>query len=185
MKILVIDIETTGFLNQGGKIVEVGIVSLDLENGQKEIVFNSVVHERPITREEVENSWIVQNGYISVEEIQMSEMLKNKLPEIQKVIDSYPSGATAFNKSFDFDFLKSRGVKFPKELPCPMILSTDICRLPNQYGYSSYKWPKVEEAWKHFFPEIEYVELHRGADDAFHEADIVYELYKLGVFKLN
>jgi len=185
MKILVLDIETTGFLNQGGKIVEVGIVSLDLSNGQKEIVFDSLCHERPITREHVESSWIVQNGYISSDEIRHSIQLSNILPKIQCLVDEYPLGGTAFNRSFDFDFLESRGVKFPKKLPCPMLLSTDICKLPNRNGYSSYKWPKVEEAWKHFFPEIEYVELHRGADDAFHEADIVYELYKLGVFKLD
>lgn len=182
MKILVLDIETTGFLNQGGKIVEVGIVSLDLSNGQKEMIFDSLCHERPITRKEVEDSWIVKNGYITIEEIQQSVWLPKILPEIQKIIDSYPNGATAFNRSFDFDFLKSRGVSFPKELPCPMLLSTDICKLPNQNGYSSYKWPKVEEAWKHFFPDIEYVELHRGADDAFHEADIVYALHKQGLF---
>lgn len=182
MKILVLDIETTGFLNQGGKIVEVGIVSLDLSNGEKEIVFDSLCHERPITRKEVEDSWIVQNGFITVEDIQNSDYLPFILPKIQQIINSYPNGATAFNRSFDFDFLKSRGISFPKELPCPMLLSTDICKLPNRNGFSSYKWPKVEEAWKHFYPDIEYVELHRGADDAFHEADIVYALHKQGLF---
>ncbi len=62
-----------------------------------------------------------------------------------------------------------------------MLVSTPICKCPNKNGRGGYKWPKVEEAYKHFFPESEYVELHRGADDAFHEADIVYELHKLGL----
>lgn len=183
MKILVIDIETTGFQNQNGKIVEVGIVSLDLENGNIEPVFSSVVHERPITKKEVEESWIVQNGYMTVEEIQNSPTLKSKLEEIQWIVDSYPDGATAFNRAFDFNFLNSRGVSFPKMLPCPMLLATDVCKIPSRNGYSDYKWPKVEEAWKCFFPDIEHKELHRGADDAFHEAKIVYHLYKIGVFK--
>ena len=43
-KILILDIETTGFLQQNGKIVEIGIVELDLENGQREIIFNEVCH---------------------------------------------------------------------------------------------------------------------------------------------
>jgi DNA polymerase-3 subunit epsilon len=43
----------------------------------------------------------------------------------------------------------------------------------------------VEEAFKFFFPESQYIEAHRGADDAKHEAMIVYELYKLGIFKIN
>ena len=61
-EILIIDIETTGFLQQGGKIVEIGIVSLHPKSGEKEILFDMVVHERPITREHVENSWIVKSG---------------------------------------------------------------------------------------------------------------------------
>ena len=62
-----------------------------------------------------------------------------------------------------------------------MKLSTDICKIPSSRGY---KWPKVQEAWEHFFGDTGYIETHRGADDAFHDADIVMELYKLGVFKV-
>ena len=65
-----------------------------------------------------------------------------------------------------------------------MILSTNICKLPNKNGYSGYKWPSVEEAFQYFFPYTGYIEKHRGADDAEHEAMIVYELYKMGVFTI-
>ena len=181
MKILIIDIETTGFLNQGGKIVEVGIVELNLSNGEKKILFDKVTHEKGITREEVEESWIVNNSDLTVEDVRTSKRLDRLLPEIQLIIDKYPFGATAFNRSFDFDFLESRGIRFPKKLPCPMILSTDVCKIPGNYG--KYKWPKVEEAYDYFFPNNDYIEKHRGADDAFHEADIVYELHKLGLYK--
>jgi DNA polymerase III epsilon subunit-like protein len=181
MKILVIDIETTGFINSGGKIVKVGIVSLDLTNGDREIVFSSLVHEIGITLEEVQKSWIVQNGYITMEEIRYSPNLSTKLAEIQAIISAHEHGATAFNRSFDFDFLESRGIKFPKKLPCPMLLSTPICKCPNANDRAVYKWPKVMEAYKFFFPESNYDELHRGADDAIHEAEIVYELHKRGL----
>ncbi|MDD2999465.1 MAG: hypothetical protein PHV05_10430 [Candidatus Riflebacteria bacterium] len=100
-------------------------------------------------------------------------------PAIQGILNSY--SATAFNKRFDFEFLKSRGLKV-KELDCPMLLAVNVCRLPGKLR--SYKWPTVEEAWKHFFPNEPYSEKHRGADDALHEAKIVYELYKMGVFKV-
>ena len=69
-KILILDIETTGFLKQGGKIVEVGIVSLDLDTGDKKILFDEVMHERPMTKQHVDSSWIVQNKYMTTEEIQ-------------------------------------------------------------------------------------------------------------------
>ena len=85
---------------------------------------------------------------------------------------------------FDFDFLKSRGFKFPKELPCPMKLSTNICKIPSK-NKKGYKWPKVQEAYDFFFPDNDYIEKHRGADDAFYEADIVFKLYKMSIFKID
>jgi DNA polymerase-3 subunit epsilon len=182
-KILIIDIETTGFLQAGGKIVEIGIVELDLSNGQKKIIYDQVCHEKGITREEVENSWIVKNSDLTLEAIRTSKPLHVLYPEIQQIIDSYSNGATAFNNAFDFGFMENRGFRFNKKLPCPMKLSTDICQLPSPRG--GFKWPKVEEAHLYFFGDVGYIELHRGADDAFHEADIVYELYKRGIFKFN
>lgn len=183
-KILVIDLETTGFLQQGGKIIEVGIVGLNLETGDKKILFNEICHERPITRKEVEDSWIVKNSSMTVEAIQKSKQLIHLKPTIQSLLDKYPAGATAFNNAFDFGFMEHRGFVFPKKLDCPMKLSTDICRIPNKNGYAGFKWPNFEEAHKHFFGETGYVEQHRGADDAFYEADLVYKLYQLGVFKI-
>lgn len=180
-RILIIDIETTGFLQKGGTIVEVGMIELDLETGKKEIVFDSVCHEEGITREQVESSWIVANSDLTVEDVRTSPKLKDLIPMIQTIVDQYPLGMTAFNRDFDEKFLTSRGIVFGELLPCPMLISTDICKLPSPRG-RGFKWPKVEEAYAFFFPERDYVEKHRGADDAMHEADIVYELYKRGSF---
>lgn len=182
-KILIIDIETTGFLQKGGKIVEIGIVELDLTDGKTQILFDEVCHETGITKKEVEDAWIIENSDMTVEEIRQSINLKKMQPEIQEIIDKYPTGATAFNNVFDFGFMKDRKFTFPKELPCPMKLSTNICKLPNSRG--GYKWPKVQEAYDFFFGKNDYVEKHRGADDAMHEAQIVYELYKRKIFKLD
>lgn len=181
-KILILDIETTGFLQMGGKIVEIGIVELDLSNGNRQIIFDSVCWETGLTEKEVDESWIVKNSDLTKEAIRNSKNLKILQPEIQEIINRYTPGATAFNNAFDFGFLESRGFTFPKKLPCPMKLSTDICKIQTPRGY---KWPKVEEAHKHFFGDVGYVEKHRGADDAFYEAEIVYELYKMGVFKID
>ena len=181
-KIIIIDIETTGFLNNGGKIVEIGIVELDLSNGNRKIIYDKVTHEKGITLLEVENSWIVNNSSLTVDDIRYSKKLDLLKSEIQQIINNYPAGATAYNRSFDFDFLEDRGFVFPNKLDCPMLLSTDIIKLPGKFG--SYKWPKVEEAYDFFFTDNNYIEKHRGADDAMHEAEIVYELYKLGFFKI-
>ncbi|KAB1228470.1 3'-5' exonuclease [Chryseobacterium viscerum] len=180
-KILIVDIETTGFLQQKGKIVEIGIVELDLANGEKKIIFDQVTHEKGITKEECENSWIIKNSNLTVEEIRTSKSLDKLKPEVQDIINSYRFGITAYNNAFDFGFMENRGFIFPKKLACPMKLSTGICQIPSARGF---KWPTVEEAYEFFFGKTTYIEAHRGADDAYHEADIVYELYKRGVFKL-
>lgn len=182
-KILVIDIETTGFLNDGGKIVELGAVELDLANGNRKIVYDKVVHERGITKEEVEGAWIIENSSLTVEEVRMSPSLDKVKIEFQNLVDLYKNGVAAYNVSFDTGFLKDRGFTFDKILPCPMKLSTPICKIPFKNGRGT-KYPKVEEAYKFFFPESEYIEEHRGADDAMHESEIIYELYKRGEFTI-
>jgi len=174
-RILVIDLETTGFLQTGGKIIEVGIVGLNLETGNKKILFSEICRERPIIRKEVEDSWIVKNSDITIEMIQKSKQLIHLKPTIQSILNKYPAGATAFNNAFDFGFMENRGFVFPKKLDCPMKLSTNICKLPSRNGKAGYKWPNFEEAHKFFFGETGYIEKHRGADDAFYEADLVFE----------
>ena len=46
MEILIIDIETTGFLQKGGKIVEVGISKLNLNEGKVEVIFDKRCFEK-------------------------------------------------------------------------------------------------------------------------------------------
>lgn len=182
-KILIIDIETTGFLGAKGKIVEVGMVELDLDSGDRKIVFDQVCHETGITKEEVENSWIVKNSSLTVEMVRRSKNLEKLRPIIQSIINAYSNGCTAFNNAFDFGFMEDRNFLFPRKLDCPMKLSTNICKIPSKNGRGN-KWPNVMEAHKHFFGEVGYIEQHRGADDAYYEAQIVKKLYDLGVFKI-
>lgn len=185
MKILVIDIETTGFFSHNpdkcGKIVEVGIVELNLKNGKIKTVFDKLI-DPEISSDKLINTWIVKNGYIDLKDIAGKGQYWNDVKgEIQEIIDSYEHGVTAYNRQFDVNFLKAYGIEFKKLLPCPMLVSTDICRIPGNYG--KFKWPKVEEAYSHFYPDDDYNELHRGADDAYHEAKIVYALHKKGYYR--
>lgn len=186
-KILIIDIETTGFHPKDCIILEVGLVELDLVTGKRKIIFDSTCHNKRnfLTRDYIEDSWVVKKGYMTVEEIRRSPDFETIKDEIQAIVNKYPNGATAYNRIFDMTFLEYYGITFPKLLPCPMLLSTNIVKAPHKNPrHGGYKWPSVEEAWRHFFPDIEYDEIHRGADDAYHEASIVYELYKLKKFKL-
>jgi len=181
--ILILDIETTHASPNHGKIVEIGIVELDLSNGEKQIIFDEMTHEDGITASEVQNCWIIANSDMTVKDVQMSTNLRKLRPRVQAIFDFYPGGCTAFNNKFDFGYTESRGFSYQKKLPCPMLIAKPIVKALNKNG--GIKNPNVNEAYQHFFPNTTYIEKHRGADDAFHEGDIVYELYKMGEFKLD
>jgi DNA polymerase III epsilon subunit-like protein len=180
MKILIIDIETTGFLPTG-KIVEVGLVELDLTTGGKRVLFDKVINPN-LPKDELDKAWIVTQGYMTSEEILNGILFEDVKDEIQDIVNQYPEGVTAYNRNFDCDFLDIYGISFPKLLKCPMKASTNICKIPFKNGKGGNKWPNVEEAYNFFFPNNDYTELHRGADDAYHEADIVLVLHRLGKF---
>lgn len=200
-KIAVIDIETTGFLQQGGSIVEVGIVEVDLSTGDVKIVFDSLCYEpriltakhrkylklhedgKPIPKGTM--GWIFCNSDITPKMVKSAPDIESLRPKIQDIIDYYETGITAFNKRFDIDFMKSRGFVIKKELNCPMLALAPIMNLPHPSGRGSGKWPNVEEAWRYLFPDVEYVEKHRGADDAKHEGMIVYEMYRRGLWNIS
>lgn len=177
-KIIVVDIETTGFLNDGGLILEIGIVELDLDTGYTKIIYNELVREDKFGQKH-ENSWIFENSDLTYKG--MSDAQPIDMKAIQTIFNKYR--ATAYNKKFDFDFLRSRGFII-NELYCPMLFATKVCKIPGYCG--SWKWPKVQEAWDFLFgKDTGYIEEHRGADDALHEANIVYELYKKHGFELG
>lgn len=184
-EIAVVDIETSGFQKQGGLIVEIGIVGLNLETGNITNEFDEIVKEDGFgeSHSKAPYGWVFQNSDLKYEEVLYADNLISMIPKIQTIFDKYSLGATAFNKQFDFGFLKSRGFKI-KELPCIMLSAAPIVDLPPNPGFSDAKWPKVEEAWEYFFPNTAYKEAHRALDDARHEALMAHELYKLGKFRI-
>ena len=182
MKIIaVIDIETTGLKPIDELILEIGIVKLDLETGDTKIIFDSYVRE-PTFRDKHKSSWIFENSDLKFEDVEKAPLLEEFKQELQEIFHKY--NVTAFNKSFDLGFLKARGFEFPDELPCIMQTSTNICRIPSRNRRRRYKWPSAQEAWDFFFPNSDYIEKHRAADDAIHEAKILYEIYRKGLYPI-
>lgn len=181
--ILVIDIEATDFTPKTGTMIELGIVSLNLQTGEITTLFDNVLHREGITRMEVERSWIIENSTLTVEMVQHSLELDNYFDEIQAIFDLFVNGVTAFNKEFDFRFTDDAGIIIDNRLDCPMVLSKPYVEALNKNG--AIKNPSVQEAYDYFFPDSGYIEEHRAGSDARHEAEIVYELHKLGNYFLK
>ena len=175
-KIAVIDIETTGLVPQNDIIIEIGIVELNPETGKTKVIFDSLVKE-PSFGFKHKESWIFDNSDLSYKDVVSAPLLESFRQELQDIFNTYR--ITAFNILFDLGFLKARNFNFPNELPCIMVTSTDICKIPQYNGRPGYKWPKAQEAWDYFFPNTDYIEKHSATDDAIHEARILFELIKL------
>jgi len=174
-KILVLDIETTGFSHDKDCVLEVGMVELDLTTGKVKSLLDLVFRERHLSARH-HNAWIFENNFMTLEEVREAPLFEEKKAAIQKMLNRYDYMA-AWNSDFDSKFLISRGFNLPEVLPCPMKSSASWFGIPNKWGKPN-KWASVDEAWKRLFGEdTGYEEIHRGADDAEHEAKIMYELY--------
>lgn len=87
------------------------------------------------------------------------------------------SRRVAHNRAFDDLVLRSayHRLRMPNPLNevdsfCTMEATTPICKLPGRYG--SYKWPKLEEAYRHFFSKD-----MEGAHDALVDVRACAEVY--------
>ncbi|MHA1458746.1 MAG: 3'-5' exonuclease [Promethearchaeota archaeon] len=179
-KIAIIDIETTDLKPDNGLIIEIGIVELDLITGATKILFDSFVKE-PEFGEEHKNAWIFNNSDLKFEDCVDAPSLNNVKKHIQEIFDHY--SLTAYNNSFDFGFMESRGFIIKKDIPDIMAVAKKACKIMHSRG--GYKNPKMQEAWDNLFPNTNYIEKHRAVDDAIHEAKILFEMYKRGEYKVE
>ena len=137
--------------------------------------------KEPEFGEEHKNAWIFNNSDLKFEEFESAPSLNNLKNQIQEIFDHY--SLTAYNTSFDFGFMESRGFVIKKDIPDIMAVAKKACKIMRAGG--GYKIPKMQEAWDNLFPNTNYIEKHRAVDDAIHEARILFEMYKRGEYKVE
>ncbi|MEA3285808.1 MAG: hypothetical protein U9Q77_00335 [Candidatus Marinimicrobia bacterium] len=95
---------------------------MNLETGIITNEYDAIVKENGFGKNHAKKpyGWIFQNSDLKYEDVLLANDLSVILPEVQTILDKYLLGATAFNKQFDFGFLKSRGLNI-RELPCIML----------------------------------------------------------------
>ena len=76
MKLLIIDIETTGFVPQGQSIVEIGIVLCDSDTRETIPVFNQIVRDDEFDYNKHKNAWIFQNSDLNIEKVMAARGVK-------------------------------------------------------------------------------------------------------------
>ena len=63
---------------------------------------------------------------------------------------------------------------------CTMMMAKDYCRLPPNFPGGDFKWPKLEEAYRHLF-EREMVNAHNSLADIRQSVEVYQELKRRGV----
>jgi DNA polymerase III epsilon subunit-like protein len=178
-KILILDIETTGFSHARDGIIELGICELCLETGTTTKLFDEIFQSVKLTSKH-HDAWIFTQGYMTLDEVRGKKDISFFAKIIQAIFDKYKGRITAWNRPFDVNFLKAENFDLGKDVSCPMRDSTNFFKIKGPRGN---KWPKAQEAWDLLFPNNPRTEIHRGYDDAQMEAMIIYELIKQGVYK--
>ena len=168
MKLLIIDIETTGFVPEGNSVVEIGIVLCDTDTREITTLFDNVVHDEEWDYNKHKNSWIFQNTDLTPEDVINSKHIEEYRDELQSIFDQYP--ITAYNKKFDLSFMNARGFKL-KDTKDLMLNAQQV----HIQLAGNPRYPKFEKVYNWFFPNAKYIEKHRGLDDAIREAEVLYK----------
>lgn len=156
-------------------ICEIGIVKLHLISGKIETIFHNICQEE---KEFNPNSWAFTNTSLTYDDVCNSAFLSTLQSEIQSLFNEQIP-VTSWSHDFDFVQLEhpSRGFIIPIKFWDPKITLTDFLKIPNPY-HPRYKWPRVDEAFKYFYPEVEFSHSHRSIQDATAEASIIYKAVK-------
>lgn len=176
MKILVVDIETTGFVVKWDIITEIGIALVDTDTGKIDLVFDNVVKHWKWNPKKHKYGWCFKNTSLTVEDVEKAKTIASYKNEIQRLFDIYPM--TAYNKSFDIRFLSSCGFKM-NDVKCLMKTAKEYSKYKTKTG--AKKTPSVEEIYNQFFMkdgEV-YVEQHRAGVDVMDEAKILLHMVEL------
>ena len=176
MKILVVDIETTGLYTNSDAIVEIGISLVDTNTKKVTLLFDKIVKDKILTKWKHQNGWVFNNSDLTYEEVENAEPIEHYFDEIQSYFDKYKM--TAYNKSFDLRFLRRAGFKI-NDIKCLMKTATQYSILKDKLG--RVKKPSVEEIYNQFFIKEgdAYIEKHRAGADVLDESRILLHMVDL------
>jgi DNA polymerase-3 subunit epsilon len=163
MKILYFDTETTGFpkalsapLQSQPYVVQLACTLVCAESKKEMSSFNCIIDcpidEIPtgasdvhgITHEIMKRFGIAQRSALST------------FTQMARQADMIVAHNIEFDlKMLDFCYRRENVTNPLPDMPqfCTMNATTDLCKLPSPNGRPGYKWPKLTEAYKHFFGE--------------------------------
>lgn len=95
-------------------------------------------------------------------------------------------GLLAHNEAYDNNVIRhalkllKRTIPLPERRICTMMMAKDYCRLPPNFPGGDWKWPKLEEAYRHLFNR-EMTNAHNSLADITQSVEVYQELKRRGV----
>ncbi len=182
-KLYILDTETTGLNGYPtDKVLELAIISLDVETMTYKIEFNELIgHNTDDWNTQLRECWVFENTDITLDMIKYASPYSvHKLRVSQILTGRY---VTSFNRDYDIGkFMSKPPYNFQNDIqyfPCIMLESTGVCKIPGYYG--DYKWPSLAEAFEIILNK-EANQNHRALDDTIMATKIVSELIRRGHF---
>lgn len=153
--ILTFDTETTGFPNQGGRLVQLGALLQD-ENEKILAELNLII---------TPDGFDIPQVCTDIHGISTAHAQQYGVPLIVAMaafthLAKKATRVVAHNYDFDFAIMRNEYGRLGKDMPaeltlmkyCTMHNTTQLCKLPSP-NKPGYKWPKLQEAYSFAFNE--------------------------------
>lgn len=188
--ILVLDLETTGLdgFRKGDKIVEVGIVNVDLKRDRITPLFSAPIHYDELTPEE-ERSWIFTEGPMTPDDVYGSPIDEEKAAYIvSAILDS--ELVTSYNTKFDFDrfLVPWLDAVIPDELdfcyfraPCLMRACAQVPDIPKAV-HDDGCWPSLASSYYTMCEQHDTHPQHRAVHDSIRAGEVLLALHDRGLY---
>jgi DNA polymerase-3 subunit epsilon len=187
-EIYVIDTETTG-LDGGPRdlVVDIGVCSVDVSRGVVRDIYSSVVgYDVTDWEDGRKNAWIFQNTDLTLDEVAAARPFF----KVREDIIGHLRGrvVTSYNVPFDMDRFLFRDPWHLRGVfsVCTDIMkaATDVCKLPSEFYGVSYRFPKLDHAYRTIVngdpAGISDKQNHRALSDARMASYVMIEMYRNG-----
>ncbi|MCL1811524.1 MAG: 3'-5' exonuclease [Methanomassiliicoccaceae archaeon] len=190
-EIFVIDTETTG-LNGGPRdvVVDIGICSVDITKGIVKDIYSSIVgYDVADWEDHRAKAWIFGNSDLTLDKVAAAKPLFKVKEEVAMLLRG--KVVTSYNVPFDLDKFLFREPWHLKGIfsVCTDIMkaATDVCRIPSEFYGVSYKFPKLEHAYKTIVngdpAGIGDKQDHRALSDARMASYVMIEMHRNGNYR--
>ena len=190
-EIFVVDTETTG-LDGGPKdlVVDIGICSVNLKEGKVRDVYSSIVgYDVTEWDDRRSKAWIFGNTDLTLDKVAAAPPLFIVKEDVANLLRN--KTVTSYNVPFDMDKFLFREPWHMRGLfnVCTDIMkaAANVCKIPSEYYGMSYKYPKLDHAYKTIVKgdpaRVGDKQDHRALSDARMASYVMVEMYRSGNYR--